>query len=145
MVPPMLHRSTYAERLDDAMIKAHCSTRELATKLKISYQAIKKAREGDTKALSAPNNAAAAAHLGVSSDWLATGQGNRRPLSPRARAIAEDLDRLGPPLSALYLEALADVRDALRKHEATPAFEPPAAPHAEPSPAPHPRTKTRAG
>lgn len=71
----------YAARLQDAMRRAGrdpadtSSVRWLADHLKISYQAVKKAVTGDSKSLSAENNANAAKFLGVSSEWLATGEG----------------------------------------------------------------------
>lgn len=56
------------------MEDAGCSIQRLADALGISYQAVKKAVEGKTKAFSAENNAKTAQFLGVPSEWLATGQ-----------------------------------------------------------------------
>lgn len=68
----------------------------LAKKLGVSYQAVAKVLDGRSNAFTAANNAAAAAFLGVSPDWLATGVGAQktRPLSPLALDIARAFDRL---------------------------------------------------
>ena len=47
----------------------------LAKELGISYQGVKKVVDGGSAAFTAANNAAAAAFLEVSPDWLATGKG----------------------------------------------------------------------
>lgn len=57
------------------MAHAKVSTQAVADALGVSYQAIRRAEEGKTKALSAANNEKAAAFLNVSSRWLATGKG----------------------------------------------------------------------
>lgn len=49
----------------------------LAQKIGVSYQAAVKALAGDTKSLTAENNVKAARALGVNSEWLATGEGQR--------------------------------------------------------------------
>ncbi len=73
----------YAARLQEAMRAAGrdpadtSSVGWLAEQLGVSYQASKKALSGDTKALTAENNVKAAHALGVSSEWLATGEGPR--------------------------------------------------------------------
>jgi phage repressor protein C with HTH and peptisase S24 domain len=59
------------------MRAAGVSTTQLARELDISYQAVKKVLSGGSGAFNAENNAAAARFLGVSSDWLATGKGER--------------------------------------------------------------------
>lgn len=66
--------------MKDAGIK----TSQLARDLGVSYQAVKKVLEGGSSALNTENNAAAARILGVNSDWLATGQGER--LAPKGPA-----------------------------------------------------------
>jgi hypothetical protein len=72
--------STYKERIRLAMGGGDISTdamRGLARHIGISYQAVKKLvdPEGGSNTLSVENSARAARHLGVSSDWLATGEG----------------------------------------------------------------------
>jgi phage repressor protein C with HTH and peptisase S24 domain len=67
----------YRERLKSAMDEAGVSATALASAVGISYQAVKKVLDGLSNAFSAENNSAAAKHLKVSSDWLATGQGPR--------------------------------------------------------------------
>jgi hypothetical protein len=68
---------TYSERLISAMQAASVDVRHLARHLGVVPNAIKKAIDGKTAALSAPNNSKAARFLGVDSDWLATGEGYR--------------------------------------------------------------------
>jgi transcriptional regulator with XRE-family HTH domain len=77
----------YSERLKAAMQARAVKPRELADVLRVSYQAIEKALDGRTKALSAPNNTYAARFLGVSSDWLATGEGQRERDAPPEAAL----------------------------------------------------------
>jgi ribosome-binding protein aMBF1 (putative translation factor) len=71
----------YAERLSWAMAQAGFDTTKLSKSLGISYQAVKKAETGKTKALTAYNNDVAANLLGVSSRWLATGQSEKESVS----------------------------------------------------------------
>lgn len=66
----------YSERLKLALRQSGYSVQHLADHLGISYQACKKALDGKTKAFSAANNQKAASFLGVTSDWLATGEAN---------------------------------------------------------------------
>lgn len=70
--------TTYQVRLNEALADAAVDTTALAAAIGVSYQAIKKVREGKTHALSSENNSKAAAYLGVSGDWLATGKGEKR-------------------------------------------------------------------
>jgi len=65
----------YAERLAGAMKHSGASKTTLARAIGISYQAVKKVLDGGSHSLSAENNAKAARYLGVSSHWLATGDG----------------------------------------------------------------------
>lgn len=65
----------YKDRLVKAMAAAQMKTSDLAERLGVSYQAIKKVVDGNTKALTAENSARAAQLLNVSSDWLALGEG----------------------------------------------------------------------
>jgi len=51
------------------------SSQQLAERLGVSYQAVSKVLKGQSTAFSAYNNAHAARFLGVSGDWLATGEG----------------------------------------------------------------------
>lgn len=66
---------TYAARLKDAMAHASVDNRKLAKHLDVSRQAIDQALAGKTASLSALNSALAAKFLGVSTHWLATGEG----------------------------------------------------------------------
>lgn len=65
----------YAERLAGAMKHSGATKTTLANAIGISYQAVKKVLDGGSRSLSAENNAKAARFLGVSSHWLATGDG----------------------------------------------------------------------
>lgn len=64
----------YRERLLLAMNKAGVSVSGLAKSLGMSYQGVKRALEGKTKAFDAEHNARASRYLGVNSYWLATGE-----------------------------------------------------------------------
>lgn len=64
----------YSERLMLALKQSGYTTQMLADALGISYQAAKKALDGKTKAFTASNNQKAANLLGVSAEWLATGE-----------------------------------------------------------------------
>lgn len=65
----------YRDRLAAAMKAASISASQLAEGLSTSYQAVKKVIDGKSSAFNAANNAIAARMLGVSSDWLALGEG----------------------------------------------------------------------
>jgi phage repressor protein C with HTH and peptisase S24 domain len=65
----------YRDRLAAAMKAASISASQLAEGLSTSYQAVKKVIDGKSSAFNAANNAMAARMLGVSSDWLALGEG----------------------------------------------------------------------
>ena len=68
----------FKDRLALAMKEAGVSKTQLAARLGVSYQAIKKLIDGVSHSMTAANNAAAAAYLQVSSEWLATGKGPMR-------------------------------------------------------------------
>lgn len=70
----MVEGEDYGERLQIALRRAQMTAAGLASKLGVTYQAVKKALDGKST-LSTPNNAMAARHLGVRSDWLALGDG----------------------------------------------------------------------
>ncbi len=65
----------YSERLKLALKQSGMTVQMLADGLGISYQAAKKAVDGKTRAFTAQNNQRAAKLLGVSAEWLATGDG----------------------------------------------------------------------
>ena len=65
----------YKDRLQQAMDRAEKKTPELSKATGVSVQAIYKLLNGKSKSMSAEHNEAAAAFLGVSSRWLATGKG----------------------------------------------------------------------
>lgn len=88
----------YSERLKAAMDRAQMKTRALSDAIGMSYQGVKKVIDGKSNAFSAENNSRAAAILGVSPDWLATGKGAMLPTPSSAlegapvRALAEGED-----------------------------------------------------
>ena len=84
----------YKDRLALAMSLAKVSEHQLAGALSLTYQGIKKAMAGGdkgTSAMSALNNARAAAFLQVDPNWLATGLGEPRSerIWPFAQLTAE--------------------------------------------------------
>lgn len=64
---------------------ATTSVTQLAKAVGVSYQAVKKTLDGGSSAFSAVNNAKVAAYLSVSPDWLATGEGDMRPVEASVR------------------------------------------------------------
>lgn len=72
----------YGERLAAALKVSNITVSELATGMGVSYQAVKRVIDGMSKAFSAANNAKAAAFLKINPDWLATGQGSMRAVTP---------------------------------------------------------------
>jgi SOS-response transcriptional repressor LexA len=89
--------NTYQQRLNEAMEEAGVGTSALAERLGVSYQAVRKAQDGRTKSLSAANNAAAAAMLGVLPDWLATGAGPKHAAKPTTIEPTPGSDTQGKP------------------------------------------------
>lgn len=68
----------FSQRLAEAMQDAGETASSFAKKMGLSYTAIKKLLNGQSKSFDAPNNAKAAGILGVYSDWLATGIGPKK-------------------------------------------------------------------
>ena len=68
------------------MDRANVKRPRLAEELGVSYVAVKKVLDGQTRAFTAENNSRAAAFLGVSPDWLATGEGEMVPVGGRVEA-----------------------------------------------------------
>lgn len=64
----------YRDRLLSAMNERGVSASELADKLGMTYQAVKKVLDGKSAAFNAVNHALVARYLGVRSDWLALGE-----------------------------------------------------------------------
>lgn len=85
----------YSERLHDAMRRAGKDAKQLADRLGVSYQAVKKVLDGKTRAFTAANNEDAAEYLDVRSRWLAKGTGPRSPYhvtEPRREHFANQLE-----------------------------------------------------
>jgi hypothetical protein len=90
---------TYGERLGRAMEHAGADVTALAKACDCSYQAIRQALTGASKALSAENSAEAARFLGVNHYWLATGKGEmlaspEREISPMGQEVLEWFERM---------------------------------------------------
>ncbi|MCY0854299.1 helix-turn-helix domain-containing protein [Cupriavidus sp. D39] len=69
-------KSTYGQRLEQALTTSGKDRQQLADDIGISVQAVSQVLLGKTKALTAENSARAAKFLGVDSFWLATGAGS---------------------------------------------------------------------
>ena len=95
---PTMVVNDYASRLSCALgaggdRPTACAMHELAAAVGITYQAVAKLWSDSSKAFTASNNARAASHLKVNSDWLATGIGEMRP-EPRLDWPFARVDRL---------------------------------------------------
>lgn len=94
---------TYGERLSEAIDLAKESRESLAEALDISVQAVGAVIRGDTRAMTAENNAKAARFLAVNPFWLATGletardaAGLRESLSEEAILQAANYEKMNP-------------------------------------------------
>lgn len=108
----------YSERLKAAMDRAQMKTRALSDAIGVSYQGVKKVIDGKSNAFSAENNSRAAAILGVSPDWLATGNGAMLPGGASA-GMPPNPAALAPANTAELTRALEKVETALGKIKAT--------------------------
>lgn len=70
------------------MDRANVKRPRLAKELGVSYVAVKKVLDGQTRAFTAENNSRAAAFLGVNPDWLATGEGEMVPAAGAVQSSA---------------------------------------------------------
>lgn len=70
----------YQSRLQTALNLADQDRKGLSSGIGLSVQAIGQVLSGATKAFTAENNAKAARYLKVNAHWLATGEGEPRPL-----------------------------------------------------------------
>jgi len=102
----------YSTRLQTAMQARGVSAQQLATQIGVSYQAVNKVLKGLSTAFSASNNAYAARFLGVSSDWLATGEGQMIDQA-RNYALSGDADSLPTEWQSASEEAREVARFAL--------------------------------
>lgn len=71
-----MKKTTYSERLIEAMKVAELDRKDISVALGISVQAVGKVINSESSAFSAANNSTAAKILGVSPDWLSTGNGH---------------------------------------------------------------------
>lgn len=88
------------------MDRANVKRPRLAEELGVSYVAVKKVLDGQTRAFTAENNSRAAAFLGVSPDWLATGEGEMAPVAGAVQSSA--LLDTGLPDGAVRVPVLAN-------------------------------------
>ena len=88
------------------MDRANVKRPRLAEELGVSYVAVKKVLDGQTRAFTAENNSRAAAFLGVSPDWLATGEGEMVPAAGAVQSPA--LLDAGLPDGAVRVPVLAN-------------------------------------
>ena len=72
----------YGNRLETAISLAAKTRKQLSDGIGVTPQAISQVIGGVAKAFSAENNARAARFLDVDAFWLATGEGQARPLHP---------------------------------------------------------------
>lgn len=98
----------YKDRLREAMETAGVSTTRLARELDVSYQAVKKVLLGGSAAFNTENNAAAARFLGVNSDWLATGKGQRLAPPPVADHPIYEIKSKNPGVPVVGTAKLGD-------------------------------------
>lgn len=107
----MVAANGYDERFAALLRERGITASDMAARLKLSYQAVKKIVDGKSKMMAADNNARAAAILNVDSDWLATGEGRRErgklPFSERALRIAAIYDQVSPK-DRRHIDAAAD-------------------------------------
>ena len=104
--------TTYSQRLRTAL-GATTSITQLAKAIGVSYQAVKKILDGGSSSFSAANNAKAAAFLSVSPDWLATGEGEMRPVE----AITRETGNIDYAIKTIAA-SLAKMPDASRNNAA---------------------------
>lgn len=90
------------------MKSAGVSTTELARSLGVSYQAVRKVLLGGQ--FGTDNNAAAARRLGVHSDWLATGRGQR--VAPPVAAEPNSIYLTRPPTTGIPVVGAAKLGDS---------------------------------
>jgi len=124
----------YRERLRSAMEEEKVSITQLADKLDISYQAVKKVLDGKTAMFDAANHAKAAKILRRSADWLLDGtvpaqpEGEKSPiqLSSQAVELAKLFDMLTDRIkrTVAYNAATEAILRALQEHEPPPNGKP---------------------
>lgn len=108
----------YSERLKLALRQSGYTTQMLADALGISYQAAKKALDGKTKAFTASNNQKAANLLGVSAEWLATGESGQFVLDKSNVSTAQIGTKQIPLLSYVSAGLWAGAVDAFQPNDA---------------------------
>lgn len=91
----------YGQRLEYAMRTRGVSTQQLAHYLGLSYQAVRQIVSGQSNAFSAGNHVRTCSYLGISSEWLALGEGHMQrdtisetALWPFGQVRPQDISRL---------------------------------------------------
>lgn len=91
----------YKDRLLSAMKRVNMTTQQLADKIGISYQAVKKVIDGKSAGFGIINNVRAADVLQVNSNWLVTGSGEMAiftsPNSSQTDKMPVEIDLEGNP------------------------------------------------
>ena len=98
---------SYGERLGQAMKASGVSTSELARRMGISYQAVKKVLNGGS--FGTENHRTAARLLGVEGEWLLTGKGTR--VAPPVVAEPHAIYQVKPPYPGLPVVGTAKLGD----------------------------------
>lgn len=114
---------TYADRFSEGLARPGKTRKGVADAMGVSVQAVGQIVNGQTKAATAENNAAAAAYFACDPTWLATGKGSPRwgELGPvtrvtqesvaEAQTVAATINRMGE----LLAKANPSTRDAVTK------------------------------
>jgi transcriptional regulator with XRE-family HTH domain len=120
-VESTLSRVTYADRFSEGLARPNKTRKGVADAMGVSVQAVGQIVNGQTKAATAENNAAAAAYFQCDPTWLATGKGSPRWSEPATRApqeavaevqtVAGTISRMGE----LLAKANPSTRDAVTK------------------------------
>ena len=85
------------------MLDAGVTVPMLGKELGITYQAVKKVVDGKTGSFTAQNNARAATMLRVSSDWLASGRGQKNAY-PARKGVDRSMSDMQLKLAPRYVE-----------------------------------------
>lgn len=96
--------SSLSDRFNNCLEESRSSITEAAKAIGISYQAVKKIVDGKTHTMSSVNSEAAARFFGVSSYWLATGIGPKRPpvLGMQAHTMSHPRPIVGQPIRVAW-------------------------------------------
>jgi len=129
----MVAPNGYAERFTALMGERKLTVRDVAEQVGVSYQAVKKIKDGKSHMMAADNNARAAAVFDVDADWLATGKGSRARKRAECSTDAAEIAAIFDATTELGRTVLRATAHALvvEPRPAPPSVEP-GAPHAAP-------------